>query len=123
MLSPLSRLTRPTHVLAVTAILPLTVGLAGPVAAASATAHAPAAKAADHAHAAAIWQGSQLDPDGTIPSDFAGFVDWGLTVDTVFQLSADGQRPKRLASAASAVEDHYFTDYATFEGTRSRRTR
>jgi hypothetical protein len=67
------------------------------------------------AHAAAGWQGTQLDKSGAIPSPFGGgFKDWGLTVDTGFALAADGQHPGKLSAVTTALRDHWFADYVTF---------
>jgi hypothetical protein len=63
---------------------------------------------------AADWQGDQLVA-GQIPSSFGG-TDWGLTVDTMLQMAADGTQPIRQARTKLAIERHIL-DYTTFSGT------
>lgn len=111
MLSHLSRTARSRR----TALVPAVAFAAAALAIAPSI--SASAASSPRAHLAADWQVSQLDPDGTIPSDFPGFVDWGLTIDTALMLSAEGNDPDELALVGSAIEDHYYTDYATFEGT------
>jgi hypothetical protein len=76
----------------------------------------PAAAATSYAAqrtSAADWQGDQLVA-GQIPSSFGG-TDWGLTVDTMLQMAADGTQPIRQARTKLAIERHIL-DYATYAG-------
>jgi hypothetical protein len=65
------------------------------------------------ATAAAHWQASQLRA-GRIHT--SGFDDWGLTIDSAFAMAADGTQPRRLHRVTNAIERHYYSSYAVFNG-------
>jgi hypothetical protein len=75
-------------------------------------AHAAAVTYPGPRRAAADWQGDQLQNKGQIPNG-AGGSDWGLTVDTMFQMASDGTQPIRQARTKLALERHAVTGYAT----------
>jgi hypothetical protein len=113
MLSPLSLSVHHARTAAVAAVLPLSLGLA---LTASSVAVADRAHASfDRSYAAAGWQGRQLDATGAIPSPFAGFEDWGLTLDSALAFAADGRHPEKTHTVTAAIRDHWFADYATFK--------
>jgi hypothetical protein len=62
--------------------------------------------------AAADWQGDQLQEKGQIPNG-AGGTDWGVTIDTMFQLASDGTQPIRQARTKLALERNAVARYAT----------
>ena len=63
---------------------------------------APSPKRADKA---ADWQAGELERN-RIPSGFGDFTDWGLTVDTLFALSAEGSKTRRVNKIARVLSNH-----------------
>lgn len=79
---------------------------------------APPASAADERDrdrsAAAGWLVSELTDDHLYNTEFES-VDWGLTVDALFALAADGTRPRVTARLGREIRDHV-DDYTTYKG-------
>ena len=59
---------------------------------------------------AADWLADELERN-RIPSGFGDFTDWGLTVDTLFALSAEGSKTRRVNKIARVLSNHV-EDYA-----------
>jgi hypothetical protein len=74
--------------------------------------HAAAVPYSGPRRSAADWQGDQLQDKGQI-SNGAGGTDWGLTVDTMFQMASDGTQPIRQARTKLALERNAVARYAT----------
>ncbi|HEY7042722.1 MAG TPA: prenyltransferase/squalene oxidase repeat-containing protein [Nocardioidaceae bacterium] len=110
---------RPRRSLSLLACVALAVGLVAPASAASAPQAGPVGfrGPADRAAAAAHWQGGELNRHGVIIN--SGFQDWGLTIDTIFALAADGRHPVLLHRASKAIRTNYYTHYTRFQGTIS----
>jgi len=79
---------------------------------------APPASAADERDrdrsAATGWLVSELTDDHLYNTEFES-VDWGLTVDALFALAADGTRPRVTARLGREIRDHV-DDYTTYKG-------
>jgi len=59
---------------------------------------------------AADWLTGELERN-RMPSGFGDFTDWGLTVDTLFALSAEGSKTRRVNKIARVLSNHV-EDYA-----------
>jgi hypothetical protein len=59
---------------------------------------------------AADWLADELERN-RMPSQFEGYIDWGLTVDTLFALSAEGSKTRRVNKITRVLAKHV-EDYA-----------
>ena len=59
---------------------------------------------------AADWLADELEHN-RMPSSFQGYTDWGLTVDTLFALAAEGSKTRRVNKIARVLS-HHVGDYA-----------
>jgi hypothetical protein len=99
---------------AAAAALSLTLAASVSVAAVGSADAASTAKS-PHGKSAGRWLDSQVTK-GRIHNGQFDFDDWGLTIDTAFALTAVGGHRRVLGNMTSAIEHHYFKDYATFSG-------
>jgi len=77
---------------------------------------AEAAPSPAKADRAADWLAGELERN-RMPSGFGDFTDWGLTVDTLLALSAEGSKSGRVAKIAGVLANHV-EDYAGGGGER-----
>lgn len=84
---------------------------------------APAALAADYdprstprSALATDWQADELT-NGAMVNDQFDFVDYGLTIDTLFSLVADGRKLRHISRVGTRLERNAEA-YTTFDGTR-----
>ena len=85
--------------------------------AASPARSAPDGRGPDKAASAADWLAGEL-VHNRMPSSFQGATDWGLTIDTLFALTAEDPTSGRVPKIARVLARHV-NDYTDFQGARS----